>query len=32
MFKLDKIARDFKMKEGMAAETSGGLLMAIPED
>ncbi len=30
MLKLDKIARDFKMKEGVAAETSGGLLMALP--
>ena len=30
MMKLDKIGRDFKMKEGIAAETSGGLLMALP--
>jgi hypothetical protein len=30
MMKLDKIARDFKMIEGIAAETSGGLLIALP--
>ncbi|CAD8126610.1 unnamed protein product [Paramecium sonneborni] len=28
LYKLDKIARDFKFKEGFAAETSGGLLIA----
>lgn len=30
--KLDKLARDFKMIEGRAAETSGGILMAIPNN
>lgn len=29
---LDKIVRDFKFKEGLAAETSGGLLISLPHD
>jgi len=30
--RLDKIVRDFKFKEGLAAETSGGLLISFPPD
>lgn len=29
---LDKIVRDFKYKEGLAAETSGGLMISFPAD
>ena len=29
---LDKIVRDFKFKEGLAAETSGGLLISLPPE
>jgi selenide,water dikinase len=29
---LDKIVRDFKFKQGLAAETSGGLLISFPPD
>ena len=29
---LDKIVRDFKYKEGYAAETSGGLMISLPAD
>lgn len=29
---LDKVVRDFKFKEGLAAETSGGLLVSLPPD
>ena len=32
MFKIDKIARDFGMIEGRAAETSGGLFAIVPSD
>ncbi len=32
LHKLDKIVRDFRFKEGLAAETSGGLLIAFPPD
>lgn len=28
----DKIVRDFKQKEGLAAETSGGLLISLPQE
>lgn len=31
MHKLDKIVRDFKLKEGFAAETSGGLFIVMSE-
>ena len=30
--KYDKIVRDFRLKEGLAAETSGGLLMVVNKD
>lgn len=29
---LDKVVRDFRFKEGLAAETSGGLLISLPAD
>lgn len=29
---LDKVVRDFKFKQGLAAETSGGLLISLPAD
>lgn len=29
---LDKIVRDFRFKEGLAAETSGGLMISLPPD
>ena len=32
MHKLDKIVRDFKLKEGYAAETSGGLFIVMNKD
>lgn len=32
LHKLDKIVRDFKFKEGLAAETSGGLMISFPAD
>lgn len=32
LHKLDKIVRNFKFKEGLAAETSGGLLISFPQD
>jgi len=32
MLKIDKIARDFKLKEGFASETSGGLMICLDED
>lgn len=32
LHKLDKIVRDFKFKEGYAAETSGGLLISLPAE
>jgi hypothetical protein len=32
MLKLDKIARDFKVLAGSAAETSGGLLVVLPPE
>ena len=32
MLKLDKIARDFKVLEGSAAETSGGLFVVLPPE
>lgn len=31
LIKLEKQARDFKFKEGLAAETSGGLLVAVKD-
>jgi len=32
LHKLDKIVRNFKFKEGYAAETSGGLLISMPPE
>jgi selenide,water dikinase len=32
LHKYDKMVRDFKLKEGRAAETSGGLLLALSRD
>jgi len=32
LHRYDKVARDFRLLEGTAAETSGGLLVAIPKD
>ena len=32
LHKLDKIVRDFKFKEGLAAETSGGLMISFSEE
>lgn len=32
LHKYDKLVRDFKLKEGKAAETSGGLLLALNRD
>lgn len=32
LHKLDKIVRNFKFKEGLAAETSGGLMISFPPD
>lgn len=32
LHKLDKIVRNFKFKEGLAAETSGGLMISLPEE
>lgn len=29
---LDKIVRDFRFKQGLAAETSGGLMISLPSD
>ena len=29
LYKFDKLVRDFKMKKGLAAETSGGLLIVL---
>lgn len=29
---LDKVVRDFRFREGLAAETSGGLLVSLPPD
>lgn len=32
LYKYDKIVRDFKLKEGKAAETSGGLLLTLAKE
>jgi hypothetical protein len=32
MLKLDHIARNFNVKQGTAAETSGGLLVVLPPE
>ena len=32
IYKLDKIARNFKLTEGLSAETSGGLLICLKKD
>lgn len=32
LYSLDKVVRDFKFKQGLAAETSGGLLISLPPD
>jgi selenide,water dikinase len=32
LYKYDKIVRDFKLKEGKAAETSGGLLICLAKE
>jgi len=31
LFRLDKVARDFKLLEGRSAETSGGLFLCLDE-
>lgn len=32
LYKFDKLVRDFKFKEGRAAETSGGLLISLQKE
>ena len=32
LYKIEKVVRDFKIKEGFAAETSGGLAICIGKD
>ena len=32
LFKMDNLVRNFKLKEGLAAETSGGLLIVIDKN
>jgi hypothetical protein len=32
IYKIEGIARNFRMKEGLSAETSGGLLIGFKEE